>query len=227
MTRNFSYSDEVLMEYGSTILGHLEDDLDAFTTFDPDLNQAKYDELDSLLETSLKEGGDELNVATLGDLTEKVLEEVKKSKLLFNQLRYWVIKAFSNRKAIQRQFGIGRFRKVSASQPRLVEFMFDLAESVEQHREALKAVGTSDELLDQVAVQAKALMVANRNQEKLKGSRTVDTEDRVKQLNELFDILRAFNNAAELVFHDQPARRELYRSPSSSQSVEDEFDEAA
>jgi len=225
MIRNFKYSDEVLLQFASTVSGHLVTDLAAFTAFDPDLNQAKKDTLDATLNKALVEGGDELQVASLGDRTEKVLDEMQNSRALFNQLRYWVIKSFPRRKAIQRQFGIGRFGSVTSSQPRMVEFMHELAETTKQYEQELIAVGTDKDLLEEVDKQASLLMEANQAQEQHKGTRTVDTEDRVERLNQIFDALRSFNNAAEFVFFSEPAKRELYRPPSKSQSVEEEMDE--
>ena len=226
MIRRFNYSDEILLQYASTVAGHLNNDLPSFTSFDPDLNEAKRDELNTLLNTALKEGGDELQVASLGDRTEKMLEEIQNSRLLFNQIRYWVIKAFPNRRAIHLQFGIGRFSSVISSQPRMVEFMHELAETVNQYQTELTTAGAAQSLLDQTGLQAQALMAANQAQEQHKGTRTVDTEERVERLNQVFDVLRVFNNAAEFVFFSELAKRELYRPPSRNQSVEEELEEA-
>ncbi len=227
MMRKFRYSDEVLIEYASTVSGHLENDLEAFTAFDKDLNTAKHDQLKQLIATLQSEGGDTLKVMQQSDQTEKLLQEINASKMMFSQIRYWVLKAFPDRNAIQRMFGVGRFKVVSASQPRLVEFMFELAESVKTYEAELKAAGAPESLLNGVSAQAEALNKANQVQEQMKGTRTVTTESRIQQLNSLFDMLRAFNNAAEFVFFSEPAKRELYRPPSGSSSTEDELEEVA
>lgn len=222
MSRNYYYSDEVLFEFASTTLKHLETDLPSFTAFDPDLNKERVDRLKTLLEQSLADS-DIVNVTRLQDLTDQVLIEMDKSRKIFKQISYWVIKAFPERRAIQRQFGIGRLRTYSNSQARMVEFMHELADTVATYRQELKTAGAPNALLNGVAQQAKKLMEANQQQEQKKGNRSVETEERISRQNELFEILRAFNTAAELVFDGEPARRELYRTPSGSQTIEEDL----
>ena len=216
--RTFNYSDDVLAQHASNVLSFLQEDLPDFTTFDPDLDETKRDELSQLVTWALTEGGDDLNVAKLGDLTEALLTEMQNARRLYNQLRYWVIKAFPNRKAVQRQFGIGRFGKVSGSQEAMISFFTSLKESVEEYRAQLEAVNTPPALLDSMEAQAQALADAQQAQEKKKGNRTVDTEERINKLNELYAITQAYNTAAEFVFFDSPAMRDRYRPPTVTES---------
>ena len=223
MNRNFKFSDEILLQYGSTTVGYLATDLPLFQAFDKDLNKAKADALTALMETALREGGDDHKVAQLGEKTELVLAEYQNSKALFSQLRYWVVKAFPSQKAVQRQFGVGRFHKSAKSQPSMIEFMYEVAETTAQYKKELIAVGIDKALLNKIAKQPQLLQAANQAQEQNKGNRTVDTEERVKRLNQLFDHLRDYNNAAEYVFMSHPAKRDNYRPPSTSnQSVAEE-----
>lgn len=60
----------------------------------------------------------------------------------------------------------------------------------------------------------------------MKGTRTVDTAERVGQLNELFQHSRDFNAAAEFVYFDDPAKRDLYRPPSNADTADDMQEEA-
>lgn len=225
-TRNYNYSDEALTQYASDQLGFLEEDLNDFRNFDPDLGAAKRNTLRSLVEWALTEGGDDVNVSKLGNITEQVLTEMENSRRLFNQLRYWVMKAFPNSKAIQRQFGIGRFRKIASSQEAMVVFLNNLNSTINEYRTELEATNAPATLLDSVADQASALQEANNAQEKKKGNRMVDTEDRINRMNELHALTRDYNSAAEYVFYDSPAKRDRYRPPvkSSSVEIEDEID---
>ncbi|MEM9337846.1 MAG: hypothetical protein AAGA66_03905 [Bacteroidota bacterium] len=221
-TRNYKYSDDELIQYANNLLGYLEDDLPDFEAFDADLGTPKKEALSTLVIWGLEEGGDELNVAKLGDFTQRLLEEMATARKLYNQLRYWVVKTFPNRKAVQRQFGIGRFRKVAASQAGLISFFSSLKDSIADYRVQLEAAKTPPDLLDQIALQGQALSRAQQDQEKKKGSRTVDTEERVKKLNELFDLTRAYNAAAEFVYFDLPAKRDLYRPPASPDPTDED-----
>lgn len=226
ISRNYNYSDETLIQYASDQLSYLQEDLSAFEAFDEDLGAAKRDAMQVLTDWALSEGGDEVNVSRLGGYTEKVQEEMENARKLYGQLRYWVAKAFPGRKAVQRQFGIGRFSKIADSQEALIRFMSGLAESVNDYRTQLEAAKAPVTLLDSVAGQASALRAANDAQEKKKGNRTVDTEDRIRKLNELHRHTRDYNAAAEHVFYDSAAKRDRYRTPANNNTVEavDEVD---
>ena len=218
--RTFNYSDETLTQYASDQLSFLEEDLPDFEAFDPDLGTTKRDAMVDLVQWALSEGGDDINVSKLGDFTEQVLSEMNNSRRLFNQLRYWVMKAFPNRKAVQRQFGIGRFRKITGSQEAMVVFLNNLSSAIEEYRDELLAINTPAALLDGVPTQASALQAANNAQEKKKGNRMVDTESRIEQLNELHQHTKDYNTAAEYVYYDSPAKRDRYRPPTKATNVE-------
>ena len=222
MNRNYKLSDDELIQHSYTVLEHLKEDLPDFTLLDPDLDETKRDELATLVEEALREGGDEANKSGLGQRTEKLLSEIATARWMFNQLRYWVVKTFPNSKAIQRQFGIGRYTRVAKSQARLIGFFFELGETIKQYQEQLKAAGTPGDLLEQVVSQADVLKTAEAEQESYKGARMVDTVERVERLNAIYEILRAFNAAAEFVYYEQPVKRDQYRTPVGGQTVEEE-----
>lgn len=223
-TKTFKYSQETLLQYANDQLSFLEEDLDSFVAFDPDLGTSKRDAMSELIQWVLNEGGDDINVSQLSDTTETVMNEMKNARVLYNQLRYWVVKAFPNRKAIQRQFGIGRFTKLADSQEAMVTFLSALGQTVAEFRADLEGVGAPAALLDSVAPQAQSLLEANNAQEKKKGSRTVDTEERISRLNELHQHTKDYNNAAEFVFYDSPAMRDRYRPPSNSNVADQELE---
>lgn len=117
MNRKFNFSDELLLQYGSTMMAYLDIDLPLFTAFDKDLHEAKAKELTELMDAALREGGDDHKRAELGEKTENVLAQFHNSRILFSQLRYWAVKAFPTQKAVQRQFGIGRFKNAPIAKP--------------------------------------------------------------------------------------------------------------
>lgn len=219
MNYNFNLTQDVLVQYAGTIVGHLSSDLADFTAFDGDLNQDKVDQMNAIIEWFLAEGGDQSVKSNLAERTAAVMAELTACRRLYNQLRYWVIKSFADNKTIQRTFGIGRISRIADNQSQMVLFMSALHQQVAKHRTALEDTGAPAALLDEVAVRAEALREANEAQEMMKGSRTVDTSNRVNQLNELFLHTRHFNTAAEYVYFDDPAKRDLYRPPSKTDSA--------
>lgn len=219
--RTYYYSNDVLLQYASNQISYLQTDLPAFEAFDPDLGSAKLDAMADLVQWALDEGGDELNVSKLGSTTQVMLEALANSRKVYHQLRYWVLKTFPAHKAVQRQFGIGRFTKVADSQEAMITFMATLTQSVAEYNAQLQAAGAPLPLLDSIGTLAAALKEANDAQEAKKGNRQVDTEERTNKLNELHQHTKDYNTAAEFVFMDEPAKRDLYRPPSNSDVVED------
>lgn len=225
MNYDFKFSQDILIEYAGTIVGHLSNDLPDFSAFDPDLSQIKVDEMQAHIEWFLAEGGDESAVSTLADRTATMLAELQKCRRVYHQIRYWVMKSYPTQKAIQRKFGIGRFSKIVDNQSNMVLFMSALIQHIVDHRTTLEGSGAPAAILDEVATRANALRTANEAQEVMKGTRTVDTAERVSQLNELFQHTRDFNAAAEFVYFDDSAKRDLYRPPSNTDTADDMTEE--
>ncbi len=138
-------------------------------------------------------------------------------------LRYWVKKAFEGDPAGSKRFQLTRYWKVRYNQPVLISYMSGLATVLNELRSKLEEVNTPAELLDSVQPLAKELEEANNIQENSKGSRGSATQERVLRLNEIHSIARQFSDAAEFIYDENPARRELYRLPGNSQpSTDDE-----
>ncbi|WP_271765469.1 hypothetical protein [Aquimarina algiphila] len=211
--RNFNFKDTLLLEWGDTILDRLKTDLEEFVSFDSKLNAAFITDLEQKISLAYKEGGDDVNVAQLQQKTEAVDIAMQDCRTYFKRLKYWVLDAFPGKKAIQKQFGIGKFRNISGSQTKMIQYMEGITDTINEHRATLEAVGTPVDLLNQSTALSRALRTANKEQEQKKGTRTVDTAARVEQLNELYAILQKVNAAADNVFEEQPTKRELYRSP--------------
>ena len=222
MRKTFKFSQETLLRYATDQTSFLEEDLKDFLAFDPNLNVEKRERMIELINWALSEGGDEINMSVISNTTEKVNEELKNAKNLYHQGKYWVLKAFPESKAIQRQFGIGRFSKIAKNQESMVSFMKSFAQSMRDYQTQLEAACTPPGFVDFITAQAESLEAANNEQEKKKGSRIIDTEERIRKLNELHQHTKDFNAAAEFVYHDSPAKRDLYRPPSQRNAAEDE-----
>ncbi len=213
MERVFKLKDAVLLEWGNTTAAHMKEDIDKFTEFDAKLTIDVVDDLEQKVAQGYKEGGDEVNVAQLQQKTEAVEQAMQDCRDYYKKLKYWVLDAFPDRKAIQRQFGVGRFRSITGNQARMILYMEGLADTIKQHRTTLENVKAPGDLLDRSLVLTEALRLANKEQEQKKGTRTVDTEERIAHLNTLYVILQKITAAANNVFEDQPAKRRLYRQP--------------
>ncbi len=227
--RNFSFKDTVLLEWGDTIIDRLKIDLEEFASFDSKLNAAFITDFEQKISLAYKEGGDNINLAQLQQKTEIVDIAMQDCRTYFKRLKYWVLDAFPDKKAIQKQFGIGKFRNISGNQAKMIQYMEGITDTINEHRTTLETVGAPADLLNQSSALSLALRTANKEQEQKKGTRTVDTEERIDQLNELYAILQKINAAADNIFEDLPAKRNLYRKPitrnGTSVMIEEEEEE--
>ncbi|GGX33754.1 hypothetical protein [Aquimarina muelleri] len=211
--RDYNFKDVVLMEWGDITLKHLKTDIEHFTVFDKKLNPDFVTDLEKQVTQAYKDGGDILNITQLQEKTELVKKTMQECRTYFKHLKYWVLDVFPSQNAIQRQFGIGRFKDVTKNQLKMISYLEGLTETIQQHYTALETAEVPAELLKQPSVLAETLRNANIEQEQKKGTRTIDTEKRVDQLNALYHVLQKINAAADTVFEEVPAKRNLYRPP--------------
>jgi len=143
----------------------------------------------------------------------------------FRTVKFFVLKAFPDNKAIQNQFGLNDIRKIRNDQTGMVVFMGDLIQITTKHREALIAEGCSEALLDELQSLQKNLQDTKTAQEMFKKERGLKTQDRIEKLNELYNLLKPISEVAQIIYADDEARlaRYLMPLPKSSSNSEDDL----
>ena len=215
MMRNFKVKDSVLLELSDTIRARFTEDLALFTAFDAELNQAFAAQLQTNTNLALAEGGDFTNRAKLTGKTVTVNEAMTACNQYHKQLTYWINKAFDNNIAVQKQFGIGTMTAVAKNQPKMIVFMENLVMTIAEYRTALEGVGAPAALLNEATGLAENLRTSNTAQEQLKGSRIVDTAERISLLNSIYSQLQQISKVAAYIFVDTPEKQKLYQLPRS------------
>lgn len=211
--RDYPFGDTVLLEWGDTVAEYLKQDIAVFSSFDKKLNQDFLENVQKQVDEAFLEGGDTLNRTQLRKKTEAVEKAMQACYGYHRRLKYWVLDAFPDKKAIQKQFGIGQFSKIRDNQVKMIQYMEGLKDTIGQYQAELETAGASKDLLQQIEVLSELLRTANKEQEQKKGTRAVDTAGRVERLNDLYALLRKISAAADIVFEDQPAKRDLYSTP--------------
>jgi hypothetical protein len=225
ITRKSHVADPILLEFTGTMLSYLQGDLASFTAYDPDLNQAKADLIQSTYDSILNYGTDNIQVSVVKGLTENLAGELKKSISLFKDVRYFAKKKFGNSPAILNEFGLKRYAKARRSQANMILFMHELDVTVQKYKVELKGAGLKEAVITGIKPAATALTNANTGQEKGKGGRTVKAEGRVVLLNTLYDLLKEFSDASRRIFEDDPLSRSHYILPYNTSKEEDEEQE--
>ncbi len=220
--RKYALSDSLLLEWADINSENLTKDIAKFQEFDPqEFPETLPEMIEQRVTDALIEGGDSNNKALLGTKTLTVRQAIQNCKDYLKDLKYWVKKAYPDNPVIQRQLGVNRIGSIFRTQPRLIQFMENLPGVIKMHRTRFEEVGTPVDLLDKSAPLSKALRQANKDQEKQKGDRAIDTEARIIHLNSLYDLLQKLNEAAESVFKNEPVRRSRYKVPKSGNTGSD------
>lgn len=226
MKRTFNIADPRLLEHTGVVLEASNEDLPQFTAFDPDLDEAFVSALSAAYVTTLEEGGDDAARGKLGEKTQALLNAIKYCGKVVKNLRYWVKKTYEDNPAKRKRFRLRRFWKVRDTQAELVTYMAALASTVAELRPELEEANAPADLLDSVKTGSEELTRANTVQENSKGARGTATHERIIRLNKIHSLVKKLSDAAEYVFEDNPAKRELYRIPGNSQpSTFDEEDD--
>ena len=213
IARKFNVADAVLLEFAGKEIEYLPADLAKFTAYDPDLNAEKQTHLKDVYLNALTFGTDKTEVSVVSQLTENLAAQIGNCISIFKDVRYFVRKKFSNSPAIQKELGINTYRKARTVQSKMVLFMYELATGVEKYKTELKEAGLKDSVIASIKPAAAALEKVNVTQKTGKSGRSVKAEDRVVLLNNLYDILADFSEAAKRVFANDPVKRERYILP--------------
>ncbi len=216
INRKAHVSDATLIEFAGKEIDFLPKDLSKFTFFDPDLNQQKLDLLKTTYESALTYGTDKTQLGVLRGLTENLSAEFKNCISIFKDIRYFALKKFINSPATLKELGLNSYRIARISQPDMVLFMYELANTAEKYKTQLMAAGLKESVITSIKPAAIALEKCNVTQEIGKTGRSVKTEDRVLLLNTMYDILLDFSEAAKMVFAGDPLSRSKYILPYSS-----------
>ncbi len=226
ITRKFSISDAILMAHIGKILEGLPRDQPVFEEEIAIIDQAFVDGLSADYSSALAEGGDQVVRGKVGEKTQSMLEAMDEAKRLVKRLRFWVDLVYADNAARRRSFNLRQFWKVATSQPKLIQFMNNLSTQVQEHRADLLEAGAKQEFFEAISANAAALATADAVQESSKGGRSNATQNRVIALNALYDRARLLDNAADILFEEDPLKASFYSMPVQRPKAEDLEEEA-
>ncbi len=221
ITRTYSLSDAILLTHIGKVLVELPGHLPQFESIVPKINQAFVDGLIADHISALEEGGDDAARGELGSKTQALVNEMEISKGLIKKLRFWIGEAFQDDPAKHKSFHLSKFWKVANNQPKLIQYMNMLSSLVNENSAALLAVGATQQLIDDLTANAKALMDADAVQETSKSGRASSTQARIQLLNSLYDRVQLLDGASELVFEGDQVTIDFYGLPVVRPKAED------
>ena len=100
--------------------------------------------------------------------TEKVIEAMGTCNSQVVEVRYFARKAFKNRPAVLRQFGLNEYSKVRKSQSKMVLFMHEFVETVNIYKPELLAANLKESVIEALKPATERLTAINTTQENTK-----------------------------------------------------------
>jgi len=211
--RSFSVSDAKFFEYADMIMDTLPVDLPDFTAFDPIFTVDYVTQIKLASDNARAVPPDEIIVDQLGGKTQKVKTALTDCYDDYQTIAYFVGRAFKGNVSVQNEFGKNDIRKARNNQPKMIIFMDLLITTVAKYSAELLQAGCSQELMDGLAAKADVLRNANSGQEGFKKGRGVSTQTRIQLMNTLYEQLKPLNEAATIIYRDNPAKMKIYAMP--------------
>lgn len=210
-----------MLESAEVIAASLSDDIGDFTAFDSTMTPDYVTTVQGAVGRVKEIKPDAVIIDEMSEWTQKVDAAMKKCSDAYNNVAYFIRKAYNGNTAVQNQFGLNDYMKVRDSQAKMVLFMETLGDMGTAHHDELVAVGCSEDVITTVSEVATELRESNIGQEKFKKERGVLTQERVKRLNEVYQLLVPLSEAAQIIYRDDPARLSKYTLTSTSSAPGD------
>lgn len=230
LKRNYDGADAYMLEASEELHGRFLLDLADFTAFDSELDSTYATAWLLKINTALGYQSDNTVVSEQKGKTNLVLQAMGNCAKSHRKILYFAKKAFPGDAAMIGKFGKGpKIRSAMRSQAKMVEFMDEFVEIVDEHKAALLAQGCPQTTIDNVATVATAIRTLNTDQNLAIDGRPEITQERVIQLNEAYAPMDQVIEAAQHVYEDNPTKlgQYIYNPPIQHRPIVVEVDALA
>lgn len=157
-------------------------------------------------------------------LTEKADKSMDLARIKYNEVKYFVQKAFPDSVGTQNEFGLNDYERARKNKSQMSQFLFEMYVAADKYKTELITAGYNQPAIDAILPLRDELLANNISQKVFQKQRPKLTEDRVKLLNACYKTMMQINAAAQIVFMDDFAKQNQYvYLPSSEQDDSLEF----
>jgi len=211
--RKFNIPETKLIEHAEKVISSFPTHVDKFAQFDGLITADYVDEIKVLLENYFTIESSRVTIAELGVLTQKVNDSIANSIDVYQTIKFFAQKAFSDNFEILKRFGISDFVKSRRSQVKMIQFMLNLSMVVNEYRADLINAGCREKVVDSVKDITNLLITENTQQELFKSRKVLSNKKRNEILNSIFDKLRLLSKLSNFVFTDNSSAMKVYKMP--------------
>jgi hypothetical protein len=186
------------------------EDLPSLTQFDKQMNPAFFTSVETSITHALSFPLDDAVIDQQAAKGIIVSEKMKLGEEHFQDIKYFVDKAFPTNPAIKKEFGYNDYSESKMKPATFVAFLRQLSTTVNNYGDTLKAAGMDDAMLLVPAKRADELENASKEHEIAKKVRALTTQERTIAYNELYAKIKLLCSAGKRVFKTNYAKYRRY-----------------
>lgn len=212
LKRDFSISDDSMLQDSRTTLSQFKADQDVFKDFDADFKTPFETQWKAAITDAENAPTDEQVLDVQGSLTTTVETALADCCKCFQDAKYFIKKAFPNQTGVWNEFGFDNYDDVRQSPEKMIVFMsaFSTTANSTKYNTDLVTAGFTQAKIDDILAKQIALVDAKTNQQVAKNSRLGTTQNRVGLMNEVWAFRTKVADAAKVVFQDDFAKYKTY-----------------
>lgn len=192
--------------------GYLQEDLIDFTKYDEEITLDWVDRLEEKIDAAEAIPIDETVVDVQVGLGKVLDDKMKAGEEHFQDVKYYVGKAFPNSIDVQNEFGFDDYGKARGNVAKFILFLKKVGLKLNhaKYKDTLRAKGMPITVLTLSAALAGEIETADRNYDNSKKGRTGTTQDRRISYNEVWDMLAMLCAAGKNVYRKNYAKYRRY-----------------
>ncbi len=184
-----------------------------FEAFSIHFTQERLQELNDLYDRTMAITSDNVYIDIQAKATSDVKLEHDKCCKFFQHSKFDIEMAFPNDKLVWNQFGFNDYEKARKSPRNMFMFLTDFDTMAVRYRDTLMVNGWTEENFQGILEHQNSLKVAMNAQNDRMIERRRATENRMKELNKLYENMALYFKAAQIIFEDDEDLLKRFRFP--------------
>ncbi len=210
-------ADAYIIQYAKTLRGFFLADQAAFVARDPSFDTPYENDWQTAIDAAEAQDDNETLNDRLTQHTADVEAEMELCRIIFQDAKPFIKKAFPDRPAIWNELGFDDYDSIRRSQPLMLQFMARFHKAATRHAPTLIAANYTQAMIDAIETRRAALNTANDRQELFKGSMQSATEQRIIAFNHMYGYCTTVCETGKLLMRNSYAGYQRYLLPASDE----------
>lgn len=222
LKRNYTGTDAFMTQSARVNYNLANSEIAQFTAFDSTINAAFMTAYLAAIVAAETVVADSAVADQQVQTTENVLSQMDLARAKYNEVKYFVQKAFPGSAATQGEFGLNDYMDVRQNESKMIQFLDEMHKACVKYQTQLVAAGYNAAAIAAIQTIRTDLLNKNTTQEVFKKQRPKLTEDRIKILNAVYDRLSLINAAAQVIYaNDYAKKRQFVYDISADKSLQE------